>query len=102
NPTMSSNFGGDGGDTLVDPDNGCRIVQEDVVLTMRVTESCARPDDPTFQAFLDQSKATTFDIAPPDVNARFIAPFVDSDTNKNLWLAGRGGGWVPRQGDAAR
>ena len=102
NPTMSSNFGGDGGDTLVDPDNGCRIVQEYVVLTMRVTESCARPDDPTFQAFLDQSKATTFDIAPPDVNARFIAPFVDSDTNKNLWLAGGASVWFQDKGYAIR
>ena len=102
NATMSSNFGGDGGDALVDPDNGCRIVQEYVVLAMRVTESCARPDDPTFQAFLDQSKATTFDIAPPDVNARFIAPFVDSDTNKNLWLAGGASVWFQDKGYAIR
>ena len=72
------------------------------MLTMRVTESCARPDDPTFQAFLDQSKATTFDIAPPDVNARFIAPFVDSDTNKNLWLAGGASVWFQDKGYAIR
>lgn len=30
---MGSPFGGDGGDTLVDPDDGCKIVAEDVFLT---------------------------------------------------------------------
>ena len=30
---MGSNFGGDGGDVLVNPDNGCEIVQEYVYLS---------------------------------------------------------------------
>ena len=40
---MVSNFGGDGGDVLVDPNNGCNIVQEYVYLTMEVTQTCANP-----------------------------------------------------------
>ena len=40
---MVSNFGGDGGDVLVDPADGCNIVQEYVYLTMRVTKTCANP-----------------------------------------------------------
>ena len=74
---MGSNFGGDGGDVLVDPNDGCNIVQEYVVLSMTVTQTCANPDPATHpNAFLDLSQSTTFKIAPPDVNARFIAPFV--------------------------
>ncbi len=97
---MSSNFGGDGGDVLVDPTNGCNIVQEYVVLSMRVTNNCASPTDP--EAFLDPSKATTYDIAPPDVNARFIAPFVDNDTNKDQWLAGGASIWYQSKGYGIR
>jgi photosystem II stability/assembly factor-like uncharacterized protein len=100
NPTMSSNFGGDGGDTLVDPENGCRIMQEYVYLSLELTESCAHPNDPA--AFLDRSKATTYDVAPPDVNARFIAPFVDNDTNTNQWLAGGASVWFQDKGYAIR
>ena len=40
NGMMGSPFGGDGGDTLVDPNNGCNIVQEYVFLAMEVTENC--------------------------------------------------------------
>ena len=40
---MVSNFGGDGGDVLVDPNDGCNIVQEYVVLSMSVTQTCAHP-----------------------------------------------------------
>jgi hypothetical protein len=95
---MSSNFGGDGGDVLVDPNDGCNIVQEYVVLAMRVTNKCARQD--TLDAFLDQSKANTRDIAPRDVNARFIAPFVASDSNIDNWLAGGNSVWFQDKGFA--
>jgi len=97
---MSSNFGGDGGDVLVDPADGCNIVQEYVFLAMEVTNNCASPTDPA--AFLDVLKATTYDIAPPDVNARFIAPFVDNDTNKDQWLAGGATVWFQDKGYAIR
>jgi hypothetical protein len=95
---MSSNFGGDGGDVLVDPNDGCNIVQEYVFLAMRVTNKCARQD--TLDAFLDQSKANTRDIAPPDINARFIAPFVASDSNIDNWLAGGNSVWFQDKGFA--
>ena len=97
---MSSNFGGDGGDVLVDPENGCNIVQEYVVLAMRVTNTCARPDDPA--AFLDITKSTTFSIAPPDINARFIAPFVGNRTNVSEWMAGGNSLWIQSNGFAIR
>ena len=44
NGQMGSPFGGDGGDTLVDPNDGCKIVQEYVFLAMEVTENCGRSD----------------------------------------------------------
>ena len=97
---MSSNFGGDGGDALVDPNDGCNIVQEYVGLAMRVTQTCAHPE--TTDAFLDLSKSTTFSIAPPDINARFIAPFAANDTNINQWLAGGNSVWFQDKGFAIR
>ena len=97
---MSSNFGGDGGDVLVDPENGCNIVQEYVVLSMRVTNTCAHP--PSLDAFLDLSKSTTYSIAPPDINARFIAPFGANKSNIDEWLAGGNSLWVQSKGFAIR
>ena len=97
---MSSNFGGDGGDVLVDPNDGCNIVQEYVVLAMRVTNNCASPTDPN--AFLDKSVATTWSIKPPDINARFIAPFAANQTNINQWLAGGNSLWFQDNGFAIR
>ena len=100
---MSSNFGGDGGDVLVDPNDGCNIVQEYVVLAMRVTQTCANPDPATNpNAFLDLAQSTTFSIAPPDVNARFIAPFVADGQNVNNWLAGGASIWFNNKGFAIR
>ncbi|MGE5692139.1 MAG: glycosyl hydrolase [Pseudomonadota bacterium] len=99
---MSSNFGGDGGDVLVDPENGCNIVQEYVVLAMRVTNTCASPVDangnPNLAAWYDYSQTTTFNIAPPDVNARFIAPFVANSKNVKQWLAGGATVWYQGKG----
>src|SRR5207244_9433625 len=63
--TMGSPFGGDGGDTLVDPDDGCRILGEYVFLAMELTENCGRSDG-TFRDVRD--------LDPPDHNPRFIAP----------------------------
>src|SRR3954471_22056290 len=76
---MGSPFGGDGGDTLVDPADGCRILQEYVFMAMEVTESCARSDG-TFNSVRD--------VDPHDPNPRFIAPF-EADTNvPSHWVAG--------------
>jgi hypothetical protein len=102
-PKMSSNFGGDGGDVLVDPNDGCNILQEYVVLSLSVTQTCANPDPVTNpNAFLDLSQSTTFKVAPPDVNARFIAPFVADDQNINNWLAGGASVWFQNKGFAIR
>jgi hypothetical protein len=95
-PKMVSNFGGDGGDVLVDPNDGCNIVQEYVYLTMEVTKTCANPDDPA--AFLDLTKSTTIDISPPDINAQFIAPFTANDKNVNQWLAAGNSLWYQDRG----
>lgn len=93
---MSSNFGGDGGDSLVDPAEGCNIVQEYVFLTMSVTNRCAHSTDP--EQFIDLSKANTRDIAPPVVNARFIAPFTADSANLDNWLAGGYNIWFQTKG----
>jgi hypothetical protein len=95
---MVSNFGGDGGDVLVDPADGCNIVQEYVFLSMEVTKTCANPGPDHPNAFLDKTDATTVDIAPPDVNARFIAPFTANETNIDEWLAGGNSLWYQDQG----
>jgi hypothetical protein len=100
---MVSNFGGDGGDVLVDPNDGCNIVQEYVVLSMSVTQTCAHPDPSVHpNAFLDPTQATSYKIAPPDVNARFIAPFAANKQNINEWIAGGNSLWIQNKGFAIR
>ena len=99
---MVSNFGGDGGDVLVDPNDGCNIVQEYVVLSMSVTQTCANPGADHPNAFLDLSQSTTYKIAPPDVNARFIAPFGANATNVKEWFAGGTSLWIQTNGFAIR
>jgi len=99
---MVSNFGGDGGDVLVDPANGCNIVQEYVYLTMEVTQTCANPGPGHPNAFLDPNDATTYNIAPPDVNAQFIAPFTANDKNINQWVAAGTSLWYQDKGFAIR
>ena len=97
-PKMVSNFGGDGGDVLVDPNDGCNIVQEYVYLTMEVTKTCANPGSGHPNAFLDKSDATTFDISPPDINAQFIAPFTANDKNIKQWVAAGNSLWYQDKG----
>lgn len=76
---MGSPFGGDGGAIIVDPDDGCKIVDEYVFLDLWVTNNCGRSDGTTH---------AIRDVAPADPNPRFIAPFVADSTNKNHWVAG--------------
>ena len=89
-----------------DPENGCNIVQEYTTLSMRVTNTCASPTNadgsPNFDAWLDYTQSTTFAIAPPDVNARFIAPFVGDGKNVTNWLAGGNSLWYQTKGFAIR
>jgi hypothetical protein len=96
---MVSNFGGDGGDVLVNPNDGCDIVQEYVVLSMTLTRTCGSPDlSKRPNAFVDLSQATETKIGPPDINARFIAPFVANKTNINEWMAGGNSLWIQEKG----
>jgi hypothetical protein len=94
---MGSNFGGDGGQTLTDPANGCNIAQEYVYLEINVTQNCAANDG--------QGAPTTYNVPPPDnatSNARFIAPFTADLKNPNTWVAGGEHVWVQNQGYAIR
>jgi hypothetical protein len=93
---MGSNFGGDGGDVLVDPNDGCRIVQEYVELSMRVTNTCAATS--SLDSFLDITQATTRDIRPPELLARFIAPMAADHTDINKWIAGGNHVWYNNRG----
>lgn len=102
---MVSNFGGDGGDVLVDPNDGCNIVQEYVYLSMTLTQTCGHPtsvDRDRSNAFLDVSQSTEVKIDPNDVNARFIAPFVANKTKPAEWLAGGNSLWLNTKGWAIR
>ena len=85
---MGSNFGGDGGDTIVDPANGCNIAQEYVYLAVWVTNNCAvndgclddRPEQ-GHQLFRAPRRTTR------PAEARFIAPLTRTPGRK-VWVAG--------------
>jgi hypothetical protein len=99
---MGSNFGGDGGDTLTDPANGCNIAQEYVYLAVQVTQNCAVNDG---SWTTDPSKATSYSVAPPDnatSEARFIAPLAADTKDGNTWVAGGRHIWVQTHGYAIR
>lgn len=76
---MGSPFGGDGGDTIVDPDFGCEIVAEYVFLTMQLTENCGRSDG---------THRVVRNIGPADPFPRFIAPFEADELDTDHWVAG--------------
>ncbi|MBW5481806.1 glycosyl hydrolase [Streptomyces bambusae] len=84
NPTgeMSEPYGGDGGDQLVNPDNGCETVGEYTNLAMQITRNCG------YTASVDGSEDVITDIAPGDPGARFIAPFGADGADKGYWVAG--------------
>lgn len=88
---MGSPFGGDGGDALVDPDDGCRILGEYVFLAMELTENCGRSDG---------TVRSVRDVDPHDPNPRFIAPFEPDATNKDHWVAGGQYIWTNLRGFA--
>ena len=99
---MGSNFGGDGGDTLTDPANGCNIAQEYVYLAVNVTQNCAVNDGAWVN---DMSKITSYDVAPPDnatEAARFTAPLTVDTRDGNTWVAGGQHVWVQTHGYAIR
>ena len=77
--TMVSPFGGDGGDSIVNPDNGCEILDEYVFLTLWITRTCGKTDG-SFHAVKD--------VSVGDPNPRFTAPFRADSANKDHWVAG--------------
>jgi hypothetical protein len=99
---MGSNFGGDGGDTIVDPRNGCNIAEEYVYLDVWVTNNCAVNDG---SGNADPALATSYEVAPPDADtgaARFIAPLTMDPRNPDLWIAGGQHVWKNTHGYAIR
>jgi hypothetical protein len=100
--TMGSNFGGDGGDTIVDPRNGCNIADEYVYLAVSVTNNCA-VNDGSWQE--DPAEATSYNVAPPDNEtgaARFIAPITMDPGDSRVWIAGGQHVWLQTNGFAIR
>jgi hypothetical protein len=102
--TMVSPFGGDGGDTLVDPGNGNRAVVEYVDLDMALTTnggvSSGEPGSNSFREISPACFAFTYTPSPCDPTPRFIAPFEADGADPAHWYAGgefvwdnQGKGW---------
>ena len=88
--TMVSPFGGDGGDTLVDPNDANRAVVEYVDLDMALTTN-GGVSDGTTNAWIEISpscRAFTYTPSPCDPSPRFIAPFRADTSNIDHWVAG--------------
>ena len=99
---LVSPFGGDGGDVIVDPNNGNKAVVEYVFLNMARTENGGRSDGSTRSFTTISPACRSFEFAPDpcDPNPRFIAPFEADIKNINRWVAGgqmiwdnQGKGW---------
>jgi hypothetical protein len=82
NGEMSEPFGGDGGDQLVNPANGCQTVSEYTDLRMSITNNCG------YTANNDGTPQAIDLIAPADPLPRFIAPFTADSADPGFWVAG--------------
>jgi hypothetical protein len=88
---MVSPFGGDGGDTLVDPDNANRAVVEYTNLDMALTTNGGQSDGttPAFREMTPSCFAATYTPDPCDPTPRFTAPFRgDVKAPTTHWVAG--------------
>ena len=87
---MISPFGGDGGDTIVDPADANRAVVEYVGLDMARTENGGLSDGSTasFTEISPACGAFTYTPNPCDPNPRFIAPFESDPQDLDHWVAG--------------
>ena len=90
---MGSPFGGDGGDIIVDPDDGCKILDEYVYLELWLTETCGRSNGST---------RSVRDVSIVDPSPRFTAPFRADSVNKDLWIAGGRYLWQNTRGFAIK
>jgi hypothetical protein len=89
---MVSPFGGDGGDIIVDPRNGCHILDEYVYLNLWMTTNCGQSNGST---------NAVIDLTIPDSNPRFTAPFRAIRGSENTgdhaserWVAGGNAIWT--------
>ncbi|MDX6359211.1 MAG: hypothetical protein QOH37_2265, partial [Nocardioidaceae bacterium] len=94
---MGSPFGGDGGDAMADPADGCRQAQEYTNLSMSVTENCA-----VNPGAVTTDTATSYKVGPADPLARFIAPFDFDRSDPNSWIAAGEYVWTQNKGWAIR
>ncbi len=94
---MGSHFGGDGGDAMADPADGCRQAQEYVELSMAVTENCNVNAGST-----TPETATSWKVGPADPGPRFIAPFDQDRSDPTHWIAGGQYVWTQDKGYAIR
>ena len=84
-PDVEQAFTGDGGDTIVDPKNGDRAVEEYVDLDMYLTT------DGAVNTLKEISPSCLTATDPPalcDPNPRFIAPIEMDVNNSDHWVAG--------------
>lgn len=88
NAGQVSPFGGDGGDQLVDANNGCRTVGEYTDLTLQMTLNCGKADGSA------ASDSAIINIGPEDPLPRFIAPFSADQIDANTWVAGGEFVWI--------
>ena len=102
-PPMVSPFGGDGGDVIVDPNDGERVVAEYTSLDMWKTENGGYSPFGTrigWREITPSCFAFTYTPSPCDPLPRFIAPFTADVHNLDHWVAGgryvwdnQGKGW---------
>ena len=84
-PRVEQAFTGDGGDTIVDPKNGNRAVEEYTNLDMYLTTDGAVA---TLREISPSCLTATDPPALCDPNPRFIAPIEMDVNNPNHWVAG--------------
>lgn len=99
---MVGPMGGDGGDIIVDPNNGEKAVGEYVGLNMYSTTNAGRSDGSrrVVRTISPSCGNVEFTVDPCDPAPRFIAPFEADVKNINHWVAGgqyvwdnKGKGW---------
>jgi hypothetical protein len=98
---MVSPFGGDGGDTLVDPNDGNRAVVEYTDLDMALTTNGGRSDGttPAFREMTPSCFAFNYTPNPCDPTPRFTAPFRgDPKAPTTHWVAGGEFVWETTKG----
>ncbi len=83
---MVSPFGGDGTDTIVNPANGCEIVEAYVYLSMVRSRNCGAAKGSMTSAGRDDDMV---EIDPPSTaGARFVGPFEADENDPESWVTG--------------